>query len=301
MAAPLAGNDVLIADRGNGRLLIVDQAGRVKWRFPVAGSLPRGHRFSADDAFLAPDGRTIVANEEGNQLVVRIDIASRRVVWSYGHYGQPGSPKGYLHTPDDAYPLANGDVMVADIANCRIIQIAPDKRIVRQWGRTGVCTHDPPRTFNLPNGDTPMPDGGLLITEIRGSHVVRLDKAGSVLFDIHVPVAYPSDAQLDAQGNVVVCDYSDPGLIVAVSPSGKVVWTFGTKSGPDHLNHPSLAVPMPNGNVLINDDLRHRVIVVDPHAGGMLWHFGAADDPGAGAARLRIPDGVNLVPVGVVP
>ena len=68
---------LLIADRGNGRLLVVNDRGRTIWTFPVHGSLPRGQTFSADDAFVAPDGRTIVANDEAHQVIDRIDIRTR--------------------------------------------------------------------------------------------------------------------------------------------------------------------------------------------------------------------------------
>src|SRR5436309_1048680 len=116
---------LLIADRGNGRLLAVDAEGRVVWRFPTRASLPRGQQFSADDAFLAPDGRSIVANDEAHQVIDRIDIATGKVIWQYGRYGRAGSGTGFLHTPDDAYPLANGNVTVADIRNCRILEVNP--------------------------------------------------------------------------------------------------------------------------------------------------------------------------------
>ena len=36
------GLGLLIADRGNGRLLVVDSAKRILWQFPRAGSLPKG-------------------------------------------------------------------------------------------------------------------------------------------------------------------------------------------------------------------------------------------------------------------
>src|SRR5439155_3429537 len=193
-------------------------------------------RFSADDAFLAQDGKTIVANDEAHQVIDRIDIVSRRVVWQYGHYDRSGSAPGYLHTPDDAYPLANGDIVVADIRNCRVIEISPSKRIVRHWGRSGSCGHHPPVTFDNPNGDTPLPDGGLLVTEIGGSRVVRLSPRGHVVFDIHVPVRYPSDAQLDAMGNVLVVDYGNPGAILKISPRGHVLWRYGPPSGPGRLD-----------------------------------------------------------------
>jgi outer membrane protein assembly factor BamB len=290
---------LLIADRGNGRLLVVDDRGRLLWTFPGPGSLPRGQRFAADDAFVAPDGRTIVANDEAHQVIDRIDIATRRVVWQYGHYGQAGSRTGFLHTPDDAYPLANGDVVVADIRNCRVMQIAPSKAIVRQWGRTGTCVHHPPTTFAQPNGDTPLPDGGLLITEITGSRIVRLDARGHVVFDIHAPVRYPSDAQLDASGNVVVVDYADPGAVLRISPRGTVLWRYGPRSGPGRLNHPSLAVPLPDGTIVLNDDDRQRIVVIDPRTDRIVWQYGRTDQPSRSAGHLFVPDGIDLVPPGI--
>lgn len=291
---------LLIADEGNGRLLVVDVSGRILWRFPSAGSLPAGQRFSADDAFLSPDGKTIVANDEAHQVIDRIDIATGKVVWQYGHYGRSGSGTGYLHNPDDAYPLANGDLVVADIVNCRILEIAPSKAIVRMWGRTGVCVDRAGFTYGDPNGDTPLPDGGLLITEIRGSRVVRLSATGKVMFDIHVPTRYPSDAQLDAQGNVIVADYSNPGAVVAVSPTGRLLWRYAPASGPGRLDHPSLATPLADGTVSINDDFRHRVVVIDPRTMRIVWQYGKTDVRGSGPGYLSQPDGHQAVPAWVV-
>ncbi len=291
---------LLIADRGNGRLLVVDAARNILWRFPTRGSLPAGQRFSADDAFLSPDGKTIVANDEQHQVIDRIDIRTRKVVWQYGHYGRPGRAKGFLHNPDDAYPLANGDVVVADIVNCRIIEISPARQIVRTFGRTGVCVDHAPFTYGFPNGDTPLPDGGLLITEIHGSRVVRLSATGRVVFDIHVPARYPSDAQLDANGNVIVADYSNPGAVLAVSPRGRLLWRYAPRSGPGRLDHPSLATPLADGTVSVNDDFRQRIVVIDPRTMRIVWQDGRTDGPGGSLNRLFIPDGHQPLPAGTV-
>ena len=147
----------LIADRGNGRLLAIDRTGRIWWRFPKAGSLPAGQLFAADDAFLAPDGLTIVANDEAHQVIDRIDIATGRVTWQYGHYDRAGSGPGYLHTPDDAYPLANGDIVVADIENCRVMEISPAKQVVNQWGTPGTARWVRPRPMAVRTATRPFP------------------------------------------------------------------------------------------------------------------------------------------------
>jgi outer membrane protein assembly factor BamB len=297
-SGPFTG-DLMIADRQNGRILIVDPAGNVRWRFPVAGSLPAGQSFAADDAFLSPDGKTIVANEEGREVIVRIDIATRKIIWEYGRYNVAGSALGHLHTPDDAYPLANGDVIVADIFNCRVIEISPAKHIVRQWGRTGVCIDNAPRSYGQPNGDTPLADGGLLITEIRGSRVVRLNAAGRVIFDIHVPTIYPSDAHLDKNGDILVVDYSNPGAIIRVDTHGRVLWRYQPRSGPGRLDHPSLAIELPNGLVAVNDDFRHRVIIIDPRTNRIVWQYGHTDHHSTANGYLFTPDGIDLIPPSV--
>lgn len=304
-AGPAAGafpGGFLIADRGNGRLLVVDRTGKVWWRFPpsAAGAVPAGQSFAADDAFISPDGLSIVANDETHEVIDRIDIATGRITWQYGHYNQAGSGAGYLHTPDDAYPLANGDIVVADIENCRVLEISPAKQIVRQWGRTGVCTPAAPATYGRPNGDTPLPDGGLLITEITGSRVVRLAADGSVVFDIHVPVHYPSDAQVDSAGNVIVADYNNPGAVIKVSPTGKLLWRYGPTSGAGRLDYPSLATPLPDGTISINDDFRHRLIIVDPATNRIIWQYGTTDQPGRGSNHLNVPDGHQPLPAGLV-
>ena len=177
------------------------------------------------------------------------------------------------------------------------VEIAPDKQIVRQWGRTGVCVPSAPSEYGSPNGDTPLPDGGLLITEIRGSRVVRLSATGKVLFDIHVPVAYPSDAHLDTQGNVIVADYSTIGAVVAVTPRGHLLWRYAPRAGDGRLNHPSLAVPLADGTVVVNDDFRARVVVIDPATMRIVWQYGRTGVPGRGRNQLSDPDGVDPLPV----
>jgi hypothetical protein len=152
----------------------------------------------------------------------------------------------------------------------------------------------------MPNGDTPLPDGGMLITEIHGSRVVRLDARGRVVFDVHVPATYPSDAQLDASGSIVVVDYANPGAILRVSPKGRVLSRYGPRSSMGRLDHPSLAVPLPNGTIALNDDGRDRIVVVNLATGRIVWQYGHTDRQGGRAGFLSDPDGIDVLPPGVV-
>jgi len=281
---------VLIADRNNNRALIVSPTKRIVWQ---ATGL-RG----PDDAFFTPGYRSVITNEEFNDTLTEVTLRGRRHSWHYGHAGVAGSSPGYLNTPDDAYRLANGLTVVADIRNCRIVYLRVSGAVARVLG--GSCVHDPPRGFASPNGDTPLPDGGLLVTEI-GGWIDRLDASGRLLWSVRSPVSYPSDAQLLPDGRVLVSSFTVPGRIVIMDRFGHVSWSFGASRGPNRLDKPSLAVRWPNGLIAANDDYNHRVIVVDPRTKRIVWQYGHTGIPGSGKGFLDKPDGLDLLPAAVGP
>ena len=281
---------ILIADRNNNRALIVSPSKQVVWQ--------KGGLNDPDDAFFTPGYRSIITNEEFNDTLTEVSLRGRRAIWSYGHAGVAGSSPGYLNTPDDAYRLPNGQTVVADIQNCRIVFLYRSGKVARILG--GSCAHDPPRGFDSPNGDTPLPDGGLLVTEI-GGWIDRIAANGSLLWSIRSPVAYPSDAQLLPNGRVLVASFTSPGRIVIVDRQGRVTWSFGAASGPDSLDKPSLAVRWPNGMIVANDDYNHRVIVINPRTKRIVWQYGHTGVLGTAPGYLNKPDGLDLLPAAVVP
>jgi len=287
---------LLIADRGNDRMLLVDSGKHVLWRYPKPG---RGLSFPFnfdDDAFLAPNWRSIISNQEEQQTIEVISFPGGSLKWHYGHVGAAGSAAGYLHTPDDAYLLSNGDRIVADVGNCRVLVLSPTGRLIRQYGTTDVCAHSPPRLLGSPNGDTPVRGGGVLITEIMGSYVDLIGPHGNLLWSVHAPVAYPSDAQWLGGGRILLADYSSPGQVLILSRSGNVLWRYGPASGPGALDHPSLALRLPNGLIAVNDDFRDRVVLIDPKRHRVVWQYGHTDRPGSSAGFLDIPDGMDFLP-----
>jgi hypothetical protein len=291
------GGALLIADRGNNRTLLVNPAHKILWHFPTASDVRRGvHLNFNDDAFVADGGRAIVANEEEAHTIVSIDIATHRRVHLFGVPGVRGGGAHLLNTPDDAYPLPNGEVAVADAYNCRVIWIRAH-RIVRQLGQTGVCAHDPPHTFGPVNGDTPLRDGGLLVSEIAGHWVDEIGPGGGLRWSVQAPVRYPSDPQPLPHARILLADYSNPGQIVIMNRFGRLLWRYGPASGPYALNHPSLALALPDGNIAVNDDYRDRVVVIDPRTNRIVWQYGRTDKPSRLRGFLNTPDGLDFIPL----
>jgi hypothetical protein len=294
---PLPGA-LLIADRGNDRILLVDAARKILWRFPTRADRAKGRRLVFDDdTFVEPGGKALISNEEDHQDIVSIDIQTHAVTRLYGTPGVKGGGPNELNWPDDAYVVPDGTMTVADAYNCRILFIR-NHRIVRQIGRTGVCVHDPPRTLGSVNGDTPLPDGGVLVSEINGSWIDNFSPTGRLRWSFQAPVSYPSDPQPLSGGRILLADYASPGAAVIVNERGRVLWRYRPTSGWGVLNHPSLAVMLPNGNIAINDDFNDRVVIVDPKQNRIVWQYGHLAHPGRGGGYLRTPDGMDFIPLG---
>jgi hypothetical protein len=286
---------LMIADRGNNRILVVDPARHIVFAYP--GPTEAGRLFFDDDTFVEPGGASVISNEEGDHAIVQVDLAHRTQQVLFGEPGVPGSDSRHLHEPDDAYMLPDGTLTVADADNCRILFIHAH-RIVRSYGHAGVCRHDPPAYFGQVNGDTPMPGGGVLVSEIEGNWLDEIGPEGRLRWSIQAPVSYPSDPQPLPGGRVLLADYASPGHVLVLDRRGRVRWRYGPSHGHGRLDHPSLAMPLPNGDIAVNDDYRDRVVIIDTRAKKIVWQYGHTDRPGTAPGYLNTPDGMDFIPAG---
>ncbi len=305
---PLQGA-ILIADRGNDRIILVDPQGRTLWRFPTARDKANGiHLVYDDDTFVQPGGKALVTNEEDNGDILSINIKTHRVTNLFGTpgpqpgtHGEPSSPN-LLNWPDDAYVLPDGTMTVADAYRCRILFVR-NRRIVQQIGQTDVCVHNPPSTIGQVNGDTPMPGGGVLVSEIppagsTRSWIMAFSKTGKLLYEFQAPVGYPSDPQPLPGGRILLAGYTSPGSVMIVDQHGHVLWRYSVPSGWGELNHPSLAIMLPNGDIAVNDDYNDRVVIIDPKKNKIVWKYGHLLQPGTQRGYLNTPDGMDYIPLG---
>jgi hypothetical protein len=289
---------ILIADRGNNRVLVVNPQGEVVFLYPTPEDLAKGRRLVYnDDTFVAPGGQALIANEEDNHAVVQMGLADHSLQVLFGRPGEAGSDSTHLRTPDDAYALPDGSFTVADAYNCRLLFVRAG-RIIRQYGQAGVCRHDPPRYFGAVNGDTPVPGGGVMASEITGSWIDEIGPDGRLVFAVRAPVSYPSDPQPLPGGRILLSDYANPGAVLIMDNQGRLLWRYRRIEGYGRLDHPSLAMALPNGNIAVNDDYRHRVVVIDPRLDRIVWQYGRTDIPGTSPGYLNIPDGMDFVPYG---
>lgn len=298
--SPFFGDQLLVADRGNDRLLLLDDTDKIVWKYPSrTRPAPRGGFYFPDDAFFIRGGTAIISNQEDNDTIVEIAYPSGRIVFKYGHPRSPGAAAGYLHTPDDTYLLRHGNIAVADAANCRVIVLAPrSRRVIHQIGTAGRCVHDPPAALGSPNGDTPLADGNLLISEINGSWIDEITPSGRLVWDTHLAIGYPSDAQQIGRDRYLVADYEHPGAIVEFDRRGRIDFRYQPTSGPGVLDHPSLVELLPSRVFMVNDDYNHRMLAIDPRTRALVWQYGVTGHAGTATGLLNTPDGFDLLAPG---
>lgn len=294
--SPFFGYKLLIADRGNNRLLVLNASNTIVWEYPSAATPgPKGGFYFPDDAFFIRGGTGIISNQESNETIVQLSYPAGKVIWSYGHPRQAGYAPGYLNNPDDAYLLKNGNIAVADPKNCRVLLISAAKKVLTQIGTPGSCIHNPPTQLGSPNGDTPLADGNFLISEINGSFIDEYTPNGRLVWTTHVNVGYPSDPQQLGPDRYLLADYSNPGAFVEFNRAGTILYRFGPTSGVGSLDQPSLVEVLPSGVFMTNDDYHDRMVAIDPSTGAVVWQYGVTNHPGTAPGFLSIPDGFDIL------
>jgi len=103
--------------------------------------------------------------------------------------------------------------------------------VLQTIGSPAACTHEPPRYLGSPNGDTPLRDGNILVSEVNGSYIDEITPTGKLVWSVQLPISYPSDPQQLRPNRYLVADYATPGGIYEFNRAGKILWSYHPSSG----------------------------------------------------------------------
>jgi hypothetical protein len=167
--------------------------------------------------------------------------------------------------------------------------------VLRQIGTSGACAHHPPTGLGSPNGDTPLTDGDLLISEVNGSWVDEYTLSGHLVWTAQLAIGYPSDPQQLGPDRYLIADYEHPGAIIEFTRTGRITYRYQPLSGPGMLNRPSLVELLPSGVFMLNDDYNDRMVAIDPVTQALVWQYGVTAHAGTRVGLINIPDGFDLL------
>jgi hypothetical protein len=150
-ATELAGGEILVAERMKGRVFIVTRNGRITWE-------QGGLQGPVNAEPLDHGGVLILENVTGSAIELAGDMARR----SYdGHV-----------TPFDARRRPNGNVVVADSGNNRIVEYSLEGRQLRSTPG-----------LKFPNSLCLLPGGRTLFTTYTNGTIGELDETGALVWE----------------------------------------------------------------------------------------------------------------------
>jgi hypothetical protein len=145
---------VIIADKDNNRLVIVDPQVRTLWEFPRPGDLALGRTFiRPEDVHFTPVANRLSPPSRRTRWSPIIDIATRHIVYRYGSPGTCGLERGATVQPGRRNDLARRPAGGPRHSQLSTSLDPPSASApLTQLGTTGTCRHQPPTGFGSPTG-----------------------------------------------------------------------------------------------------------------------------------------------------
>lgn len=246
-----------VADTHNGRTLEISDSGEV----------------TGADLGMSEPSRIKPVNE--NELlivdscssqVMLIDRILKQTIWSYGlGKKKHGKGSGQLNNPTDATVLSNGNILIADTGNSRLLEVNRKGRVV--WDSNK-------KSFNcnlyLPVSVQSLENGNILVTDAGLNQVLEVTKEGDVVWSFGTgqsgnkedQLDYPTDSiRLDNENTMIIDSLNY--RILEISKEGYFIWQFGERDQPDGLFEPAGIAWLPNNHILIADQHNHRIVEID--------------------------------------
>ena len=246
------------------------------------------------------DNGNFLIMDVGNVRAIEVDNAGN-IVWQYGTTGVGGTGFNQLGaTAWMAQRQSDGNTLLTDTQNHRVIEVDSSGNIVWQYGVTGSTS-----VLYYPRDAERLSNGNTIIADTDHNRIVEVDSSKNVVWSYSCSgVALPSDVDRLSNDNTLICE-PDNYRVIEVNSSGSIVWQYGTTGvGGYGSNQVGLlwdADRLPNGNTLITDTQYHRVIEVTPLK-QIVWQYGVNATHGTGPNYLhypweadRLPDGTTLI------
>lgn len=267
-----------ISNFSGNQVLAVNRAGETVWEQHMASPPLPSQSWNARVEYVtvAPDGNLIVADGEG-MMVQELDRKTHELRWQYGVRSRQGHERGYLHQPDKAFKLNDHEVLINDGNNRRVIIV--DQRtndIVWQYGKNLTMGS----TAGLLRGNThavPLEEGKhILITDTLEKKLLLVDRATKeILWEWAKPDAGWIQHVFPAPEGTLVLEDRQNGEVFEINRRGGLLWTIRELADGSRLRHPTDTAKLGNGNVLIAEAGRNRIIEVNPRTREIVWQYGA--------------------------
>jgi hypothetical protein len=181
------------------------------WQYGTVGT---GSPLSVPVFAIQLPNHNFLITDQSNERVIEVDKHTKQVVWQYGTTGQTGSGFNQLNNPNSAELLPNGNILIADENNSRVIEVTRAHNIVWQIGSN--------RGLNIVAFASRLPNGNTLITDSGNNRIVEVTHGKQVVFQYATnteagsnSTPNPTNAVELANGDISIADqFNNRALII---------------------------------------------------------------------------------------
>ena len=224
---PLPGCSDPVNGCPDNRVLVVDPLGKIFWQYGQAGVAGAGfNQLNTPVAaivvshFMDHPGLQVMITDQANQRVIVVDWL-HNILWQYGTTGVAGNAANQLNNPNSAELLANGNVLIADESNNRVIEVTPSLQVARTFTIHGAL-NGAAFASRLANGHT-------LITDSGNNRAVEVDAGDNIVWQYATnlqpgsnPNPLPTRAVRLRNGNTLISDQFNQ-RVIEVTRDGRIV------------------------------------------------------------------------------
>lgn len=261
--AKLLALEMVFAERNRNRVLKTDRKGNIPWKY---GDSENQKLLRPNFAELLLNKNVLISDTDLHR-VIEVNIETNEIVWQYGTDGIPGDGPNQLNKPRSAIRLQNGNTLITDQGNTRVIEVNPNHEIVWEFG--GVSNLGGPFYAIRLRKTT-------LITDWTNHVVIEIDnQSKNIIWQYgtskksgNTPgfLSYPEYATKLINGNTLIADTRN-NRILEVNKEGQIVWQFSEK-----LNAPTFVKRMKNDQTLILHAANRQMLEVDKE-GKLIWKY----------------------------
>ena len=251
----LSCNTILIADPFRHVAIEMDREGNVVWQYGDAEnpSADSSRLSSPNCAMEVADGRRVVADTRNHRILV---IEKNRSAQQLKLHDDNSWDPTFVNQ------LANGNFLICDTGNARVIEVDDQGRTV--WCYGGESTGK--RLLSYPRSVDVIGPQRYLVADTAHDRVVEIvdGRLNKKPFHGEPELFWPRCVRMLPSGSLLIAD-SRNGRIVEVSPEGCILnqlSTFCAKDG-QSFHDPHDVRMLRNGHLLVTDSTRDVVVEVD--------------------------------------
>lgn len=322
----LNGN-TLVVDQGNHRVFEVNNRNKIVWQYGITNTvgITNGRLYSPSDCQRLENKHNLITDTDNHRIIELNE--EDKIIWQYGNEENKlgsgyGEGRNQLNSPQEATRLNNGNTLIVDSGNYRVIEVNPDKKIVWYYSTNDEegnvpISFTPLKAIRLENNNTiifgphqmlEISYTGKLLNLIvfsllqKSRELITLEQFPSITLSTepskeHIMELAKKVATSYIKTNVELIDIDiivtarNLNKIFIVNRKKQIVWRYGeVKEHSIHkLERPNSSEMNKEGYILIADTDRHRVIEVFRQTKEIVWQYGITDAMGSGVNQLGHP------------